>query len=270
MLATLKENVVRLSRQNGLAPIAGMVRRVYRWGPLALKDLTLLKHDRQWRDQLSRTRSTDEWVTFVREAFDGSIRPQQRPAEIIALLELLKKRRPQRMLEIGTAEGGTLFLLCRVLDPNGLIVSVDLPGGWFGGGYPPWRKRLYRRFASDGQQVKLIRADSHDPRTFETVKRLIGDERFDFILIDGDHTYRGAKQDFEMYQRLVADDGLIAFHDIVPEPRDRECQVHRLWNELKSGREFVEFVENWTQDYAGIGVLLRTGGSVNKESNREC
>ena len=42
-----------------------------------------------------------------------------------------------------------------------------------------------------------------------------------------------------MYQSLLAEDGLIAFHDIVPDPRDPDCQVHRLWDELKTEYEVV-------------------------------
>ena len=68
--------------------------------------------------ELSQTRSINEWVAFWQEVFDGSIRPQQRSAEIVAILELLTERKPRRMLEISTAEGGTLCQLCRVLDPT--------------------------------------------------------------------------------------------------------------------------------------------------------
>ena len=42
------------------------------------------------------------------------IAPMQIHSEISALLEFLKTRRPERVLEIGTASGGTFFLLTRV------------------------------------------------------------------------------------------------------------------------------------------------------------
>jgi hypothetical protein len=45
-------------------------------------------------------------------------------------------------LEIGTARGGTLFFLTRLASPHATIVSVDLPGGPFGGGYPRRRALL--------------------------------------------------------------------------------------------------------------------------------
>ena len=56
--------------------------------------------------------------------------------------ESFGKRKPRFLLEIGTARGGTLFLFTRVSSSDALIISVDLPGGLFGGGYPELRKLL--------------------------------------------------------------------------------------------------------------------------------
>ena len=134
------------------------------------------------------------------------------------------------ILEIGTAGGGTLFWFTRVAKPDATIISVDLPGGRFGGGYPRWKIPLFRSFVRVGQEIHLIRADSHDPKTFETVKEILGDRKVDFLFIDGDHTYEGVKRDFEMYSPLVREGGIIAFHDIVPHPPQTGYEVSRFWN----------------------------------------
>lgn len=68
-----------------------------------------------------------------------SIRPGQIKEEIIELLKILAKRRPKFILEIGTAGGGTLFQFVRVSSPDAVIISIDLLGGRFGGGYPKWK-----------------------------------------------------------------------------------------------------------------------------------
>ncbi|MGQ9534158.1 MAG: class I SAM-dependent methyltransferase, partial [bacterium] len=65
------------------------------------------------------------------------------------------------MLELGTANGGTLFLFSRVASDDSIIISIDLPGGAFGGGYHQWRIPLYKAFASQTQKIYLIRGDSH-------------------------------------------------------------------------------------------------------------
>lgn len=40
---------------------------------------------------------------------------------------------------------------------------------------------------------------------------------FDFLFIDGDHSYAGALADLKTYYSLVRPCGLIAFHDIAPD-----------------------------------------------------
>src|SRR5437016_4539848 len=79
----------------------------------------------------------------------------QVPSEISSLLSLLAERPPRTILEIGTAKGGTLWLLARTAAPDALIVSVDLPFRPGIGGYPNWRERVYRSFRGHRQKLKL-------------------------------------------------------------------------------------------------------------------
>jgi len=142
-----------------------------------------------------------------------------------------------------------------VSDPSAKIISIDLPGGPFGGGYPCWKIPLYKSFAKDRQKIYLIRKDSHDLKTLEKVKEILKGEMLDFLFIDRDHSYEGVKKDFEMYSSIVRRGGIIAFHDIVPHPPDTGCEVSSLWNEIKHRYKHVEIVEDWKQNWAGIGVI---------------
>ena len=162
--------------------------------------------------------------------------------------------KPKVVLEIGTAGGGTLFLFTRVADPEAKIISIDLPGGHFGGGYPRWKIPLYKSFSREGQKIYLIRRSSHDPKTLEEVKRILSGERVDFLFIDGDHTYEGVKRDFEMYAPLARPGGIIAMHDIVKHPPETGCEVNKFWNQIKQHRN-IEIVKDYNQGWAGIGVL---------------
>ena len=74
-------------------------------------------------------------------------------------------------------------------------------------------------------------------------------------MIDGDHTYEGVKRDFELYSRLTSRDGLIAFHDIVPNRFDPEIEVDRLWRELKLSFSHEEILHDVNQQKFGIGLL---------------
>jgi cephalosporin hydroxylase len=157
-------------------------------------------------------------------------------------------------MEIGTNMGGTLFLFARVAAADACLVSLDLPGGAFGGGYPDWKAPLFRSFARDRQQVHLLRMNSHDPATRERVQALLAGRRLDFLLIDGDHSYEGVKADFEQYRDFVRKGGLIACHDIVPGHEARVGGVARFWQEHRSLYPYREFVGSPVQKGFGIGV----------------
>jgi predicted O-methyltransferase YrrM len=189
-----------------------------------------------------------------------SIRPSQIRYEIRQLLEVLRRVDPRYVLEIGTAGGGTLFLLCRVACDDATIISIDLPDG-----YPDYRVPLYMSFGKPGQRIFLVREDSHNYETLVRVKHILGGELLDFLFIDGDHTYEGVKKDFEMYGPLVRRGGFIAFHDIVPDYYTRygvktasyTGGVPRFWNEIRESYDYIEIVEDWGQDGYGIGVIRR-------------
>jgi predicted O-methyltransferase YrrM len=185
------------------------------------------------------------------------ITPGQHRMEILQLLNILAGRPPTRVLEIGTAGGGTFFLFAQVAAPGALLISADLPQGKFGGGYPLWRARLIRSFARRAQRIELIRGDSHAPATFSRIKEMLADQPLDFLFIDGDHRYDGVKADFEMYSPLVRPGGWIAFHDIVPGPEDEAGGVSVFWQELKSRQPVQEFVQDWKQRGYGIGLLRK-------------
>lgn len=221
----------------------------------------------------SRAIDTVDQAAEVAFGFDHhgvTIAPWQSRREITELLRLLEETPPRVVLEIGTATGGTLYLFSRVAAPDALLVSLDLRHGPFGGGYPVWRKPLYRSFATRRQRVELVGGDSHAPATLEAIRRL-GAEPIDLLFIDGDHTYAGVKADFEMYSPLVAPDGIIALHDIVPAANDTDsCRgtddpghsyrvgdVPQFWAELRARTPVREFVENWDQGSFGIGVIRK-------------
>lgn len=193
-------------------------------------------------------------VEFVEHDCNQVFRPLQVHSEIVSLLKYVKKAKPKVMVEIGTANGGTLLSLIKATAPQ-KIVSIDLPAGQFGGGYAWYKIPLFKSFVQGGQQLHLIRGDSHQKSTKQQLANILHGEQIDFLLIDGDHTYEGVKQDFEMYAPLVKKGGLIAFHDIVPHAKELNCGVDKLWNELVKQYPHQTFVENWKQGLCGIGVI---------------
>jgi len=180
----------------------------------------------------------------------------QKPEELQRLVELIQSReKPMNVLEIGTERGGTLWLWCQLAHPHARILSVDLPDGPFGGGYPVEDVPKLLTYSTNQQWIQLFRGDSHDPLMLKSVKRFLNGKKIDLLFIDGDHTYEGVKQDWEMYSPFVAEGGIVVFHDIVEHTAVPDCQVAPFWNELKSQHETEDFIHSDGGDWGGIGVL---------------
>jgi predicted O-methyltransferase YrrM len=200
------------------------------------------------------------WVDLVFNEED--FRPLQVRGEITALLERVAVERPARVLEIGSALGGTAFLFARVASPDATLVLVDRA-------FERTRCAAIRQLGRRGQRITCLRADSQAPATASRVATCFGGVPVDFLFIDADHTYQGVVTDLQNYSVLVRKGGLIAFHDIVPDNRTRfgrqtpACagEVFRFWEELKSrcGSAASEYVDNPIQDGAGIGLLRWRG-----------
>jgi predicted O-methyltransferase YrrM len=184
----------------------------------------------------------------------------QKVAELAPLLALLAQRRPATVVEIGTYRGGSFYAFCNIVDRNAILISIDLPGGLFGGGYTDAELSSMRGYGLPTQAVHFLAADSHHASTRDAVRERLDGRPIEFLFIDGDHRYEGVRRDFELYSPLVADGGLIAFHDILPHPAAPLCQVDALWNELKGSyrhAEFVDAAEDWgLGQWGGIGVLF--------------
>lgn len=202
---------------------------------------------------LGPVNNLDELFRLATRGWYCIISPIQSRMEFMSLLTLLSDQRPSSILEIGTANGGSLFMYSRIASADATIVSVDLPGGTFGGGYSEARIPLYEAFPLPGQKLHLVRADSHLQKTLNIVKTHFGQKTIDFIFIDGDHTYEGVRSDFEMYSKLLSKNGYIAFHDTIYAEG-----VKKFWLEIKDQYEFnIEWVAKDAPCY-GIGVIQIT------------
>jgi predicted O-methyltransferase YrrM len=201
--------------------------------------------------------SLSDSIEFVYKRYFGLIQPAQVRKEITDLLEFLDSFKPKIVFEIGTMNGGTLFLFSRIASKDAALISVDLPWAKFGYGYPKYKIPMYESFLMPGQKLHLLRADSHALSTLNQLKVILDGKKIDFLFLDGDHTYNGVKKDFEMYNSMVRKGGIIAFHDIAPHPPETGCDVYRFWNEVKKQYpdSCREFVEDWKQGWAGIGIL---------------
>lgn len=199
--------------------------------------------------------TVDQMCDFsYRHSFNLLI-PGQIESEIRSFLDIAIKAQPRNVLEVGTAHGGNLFLLTKIARDNAKVISIDLPGGDFGGGYFSRKQMVYKKFATKNQKVFLIRGDSHDKKTLAEAQEILGQETIDLLFIDADHTYEGVKSDFEMYSALLQPGSIVGFHDIANSP-EANYGVQKYWNEIKTKYRHQEIIADPDQKGYGIGVLF--------------
>jgi predicted O-methyltransferase YrrM len=178
-----------------------------------------------------QNQTIEELVEGVMRYQNGFFAPIQIESEIIEALREIKKLRPKYIVEVGTAGGGTLLLWSRVADPHATIITIDLPGGQFGGGSSYLRVPLFRKILLPTQTLHIIRRNSQIQETVDIARGFLKGNDADFLFIDADHTPTGVRTDCWLYSPLVRRGGIIAFHDIGI--TRAEYGVRGLWEELK-------------------------------------
>jgi predicted O-methyltransferase YrrM len=118
--------------------------------------------------------------------------------------------RGKRLLaEIGVFQGVTARLLTSVMGPKGTYFAIDpYPVGRLGicFNYLIARNEVAKGRRGEVIWIKKTGADApEDP--------LIRDKKFDFLFIDGDHSYEGLKSDWEAWHARIAPGGVVALHD---------------------------------------------------------
>jgi predicted O-methyltransferase YrrM len=114
------------------------------------------------------------------------------------------------LAEIGVFHGVTTRRLRSVMDPQGTLVAID----------PFPKQRLgfsAYRLVAHREVSRIKRGNVKWMRTTGALaaKELKADysRSFDFLFIDGDHSWEGIKGDWEGWRDLIATGGIVALHD---------------------------------------------------------
>lgn len=187
---------------------------------------------------------------------DAPVQPDQFADEFTELLNTYRALAPMTVLEIGSREGGTLYQWIANAPKGAHIISLDWPGSrpW-GTQQPVAHERWGDWAAAHGVKLTTVFGDSHDDESLERVKAAA--DGIDFLFIDGDHTEQGVLQDLIDYTPLVADGGIIALHDILPDASDERIGVYRVWRRIKAENAHSEFISHPQQESRGIGVIYQ-------------
>ncbi len=161
-------------------------------------------------------------------------------------LDLYRERKPARVLEIGTEEGGTLYHWLQNAEPGTKVFSIDIEEHEV-----PWMD-----WVLDGVECELRIADSHDP---DTVAWCHSRGPFDWLFIDGSHIYEEVADDWLTYRDLCSPGAVVMLHDIAlkrsyPET-GQVAGVRKLWREIQAQGFVTREIRCAPIEEYGIGVV---------------
>jgi hypothetical protein len=188
------------------------------------------------------------------KTFSGLPAVQYR-GEYLPFLDFVSSLNITSYMEVGVARGDTFHDIVSLMPIGSRALAVDYPmQSW---GLENSNKYLNAAIADlreKGYIVNVIYGDSQSP---EIIKQVRKHEMFDLCFIDGDHTYKGVKADYENYGLFAK---YAAFHDIAdhmkPNKRGELIEVPIFWQELKQRRKFREWVDIYERYPMGIGIVL--------------
>lgn len=131
-------------------------------------------------------------------------------------------------IEIGRASGGSTILIASAI--YGQLVSIDIKP------IDDYRLEIILEQKSLDNVVLVV----GDSKTYDTNKIIPILDVVDFVFIDGDHNYEGAKSDHEKFGALVKKGGYVIHHDMGFGRNTAlfDIRLRKLKTEIQNNREY--------------------------------
>jgi len=170
--------------------------------------------------------------------------------------ELIKRLRPQSIVELGTYSGSSFFAFCQAVELLGLptkCYGIDL-----------WEGDIHMgQFEESLFQEISGYVESRHPNSAVLVRKLFDDAAQDFapgsvdlLHIDGTHTFEAVSNDFHTWLPKMSSRGVVLFHDtnVTTEMVGKAAEhfgVREFFDSVKDRYPHMEFLHCY-----GLGVLL--------------
>jgi cephalosporin hydroxylase len=161
----------------------------------------------------------------------------QLPDDMIRVQELIYRVKPDVLVEIGVAHGGSLIYYASIMRAmgKGQVIGVDV------------EIRKHNRKAIEEHEmfdrISLIEGDSIADSTLDQVKNRISKGEVVMVFLDGNHSYQQVLQELELYSPIISKGSYILAmdgiqEDLVGAPRSNPDWGHN--NSAAAARDFVK------------------------------
>ncbi len=170
--------------------------------------------------------------------------------------EIVRRLRPQAIVELGSYSGSSLAAFCQAVEAVGLntkCFGIDLWKGDIHMG--KFDESVYREISNYMSRrypdiCTLIRQEFND------AANLFNDKSIDLLHIDGTHTYEAVSNDYYTWLPKISDRGVILFHDT-----NATYETIGVAAKNFGVREFFDFIKDRHSHFEfshcyGLGVLL--------------
>ena len=179
------------------------------------------------------------------------------PHDMFALQEIIYQTRPDYIIEVGVAWGGSLLFYSTLMDVLGgkKIIGIDI--------FVP--DDLVERISSFGRlsdRIDWVVGSSIDRKTIKSVKKIIGQSRNTMILLDSHHTHEHVLNELEIYSEFVGVGNYLICGDTVVNDVPEQKHRPRDWgpdnNPKTALDEFLNHNDRFKVDKELENKLLMT------------
>jgi cephalosporin hydroxylase len=167
--------------------------------------------------------------------------------DLFAIQEIIYKTKPDFIIEVGVAWGGSVLFYATIFEAMGAgkIIGVDI--------YIP--EDLKQRINSHGkisERINLIEASSLEVSTVNKIKELTGNSKKLLIHLDSNHTHEHVLKELELYSELVGDGYYLICGDTIVESIPEQTHRPRPWgignNPMTALNEFLKKNDKFETD----------------------
>jgi len=159
----------------------------------------------------------------------------QLPQDMFALQEIIYKTRPNFIIEIGVAWGGSLLFYATLQEVLGgeRVIGVDIF-------IPDDLKQRLNSHSLLSKRITLIEGSSLDNSVIEQIKKILGVDKKVMIILDSYHTHEHVIQELDKYSTFCGDGQYIVVADTIIDMIPPQSHRPRPWGPNNNPKTAVD------------------------------